>query len=178
MSNLKSVLFFTLIIAISSKAFTQKKQNPLSTPSKVPTSNINQTSAQIVDGIGKKVLILSNEFRKKNGLPPLIWDDKIWKISYEHSSNMGKKIVAFGHDGFIGRLKKLPYSYRLAYENVFMCSRMQENVVANTAMNTWTNSSGHKSNLLSLSTHSAVAAFRNSKGEYYLTQIFIKKIDS
>ena len=154
----------------------RKKQSSLTTPLKKPTSN--QATTQIVDAIGKKVLILANEFRKKNGLPALIWDDDIWNISYEHSSNMGNKKVPFGHDGFLERLKKLPYSYTMAFENVFMCSRMKENVVAETAMKTWINSSGHKSNLLSMSTHSAVAAFKNSNGELYLTQIFIKKNDS
>ena len=47
------------------------------------------------DEIGKKCLQLTNNFRAKNNLPPLIWDDDIWRIALTHSKNMGEKRFLF-----------------------------------------------------------------------------------
>ena len=58
--------------------------------------NINQPSFgnnKVNDEIGKKCLELTNQFRAKNNLPPLHWDDSIWKISLTHSKNMGDRKV-------------------------------------------------------------------------------------
>jgi len=137
-------------------------------------SDKNAISA-VKDSIGKKCLILTNEFRKKNKMAPLIWDDNIWKISYGHSKNMGDHIVRFSHDGFNDRITRLPFRYALACENVYMCQGYSEFSIADMAVEGWINSPGHKKNLLSYTTHCAIAAFINSSGEYFLTQIFIRK---
>ena len=47
------------------------------------------------DEIGKKCLQLTNNFRAKNNLPPLIWDDDIWRIALTHSKNMDEKKFLF-----------------------------------------------------------------------------------
>ena len=82
----------------------------------------NPTNMKICrDEIGKRCLQLTNEFRAKNKLPPLKWDDSIWRISYTHSKNMGDKKVPFGHKGFNERIRQFPFHFSLACENVFMC---------------------------------------------------------
>ena len=35
--------------------------------------------------VNKKCLELTNEFRKKNKLLELEWDDEIWRVAYVHS---------------------------------------------------------------------------------------------
>jgi uncharacterized protein YkwD len=138
-------------------------------------NNVNRGNFNVNDEIGKKCLQLSNEFRQRNGLPPLQWDDHIWKISFEHSQNMGIYKVKFGHDGFNQRINKLPFHYHQANENVFMCSGVSEWSVSEMGVNGWINSPGHRKNLLSHTTHCAIATYRNNYGEYFLTQIFVRK---
>lgn len=138
-------------------------------------NNVNMSKFKVGDEIGKKCLQLSNEFRQRNGLAPLQWDDHIWKISLEHSQNMGTYKVKFGHDGFNQRINKLPYHYHQANENVFMCSGVSEWSVSEMGVNGWINSPGHRKNLLSHTTHCAIATYRNNYGEYFLTQIFVRK---
>jgi uncharacterized protein YkwD len=153
-----------------------KKENRIMTINDIRYTNpIDKTINKSNDEIGKKCLQLTNEFRSRNNLYSLQWDDHIWKISYGHSENMGLKKVRFGHDGFNQRIKKLPYYYSLACENVFMCQGYSEYNVAEMAVNGWINSPGHRKNLLSHSSHCAIAIYRNVYGEFFLTQIFIRK---
>ena len=127
------------------------------------------------DEIGKKCLELTNIFRAKNKLPPLKWDDSIWRISYTHSKNMGDKKVPFGHKGFNERIRKFPFHYTLACENVFMCQGYSQYSIAENGVEGWINSPGHRKNLLSNTTHCAIATYRNSSGAFYLTQMFARK---
>ena len=127
------------------------------------------------DEIGKKCLELTNEFRKKNKLPILEWDDEIWRVAYVRSENMGKKKVPFGHDGFNDRIKKFRFYYSFAAENVFMCNGYSQYNIAQMGVNGWINSPGHRKNLLSYSSHCAIATYRSGYGEFYLTQIFVRK---
>ena len=127
------------------------------------------------DEIGKKCFHLTNNFRAKNNLPPLLWDDSIWRISFTHSKNMGESIVPFGHKGFNERVNQFPFFYTLACENVFMCKGFINYDIATLAVNGWINSPGHRKNLLSNSTHCAIATYINNSGAFYLTQMFARK---
>ena len=63
----------------------------------------------------------------------------------------------------------------MAYENVFMSWGYREYAVAPAAVNGWINSPGHKKNLLSDTTHCAIASYISRRGEFYLTQMFARK---
>ena len=134
---------------------------------KNPISNIN-------DEIGKFALKLTNDFRAKNKLLPLAWDGEVWQAAYGHSKNMGERKVKFGHDGFNERISHFHFFYSMACENVFMCSGYG-GAIADMAVNGWINSPGHRKNMLAANTHCAIATYRNVYGEYYLTQIFVRK---
>ena len=143
-------------------------------------NNINNSpklnnNAKNGDEIGKKCFHLTNIFRAKNNLPPLKWDDSIWAISFTHSKNMGEKIVPFGHKGFNERVNQFPFFYTLACENVYMCKGFINYDIATLAVNGWINSPGHRKNLLSNSTHCAIANYINKSGAFYLTQMFARK---
>ena len=127
------------------------------------------------DNIGKKCLELTNEFRRKNGLSILEWDDNIWRIAYIHSKNMGEGKVPFGHKGFNERINSFPFSFSRACENVYMCQGLSQYNLAENAVNGWINSPGHRKNLLSYTSHCAIAVYRNNYGSFYLTQLFALK---
>ena len=137
---------------------------------KNPISNI-----ECHDDIGKECLGLTNQFREKHNLPPLEWDDSIWRIAYVHSKNMGDGIVPFGHKGFNERIKQFNFTYYRACENVFMCQGYSQYDIAENAVKGWINSPGHRQNLLSYTSHCAIAVYKNSYGAFYLTQLFALK---
>lgn len=127
------------------------------------------------DEIGKKCLSLTNKLREKHNLPPLIWDNSIWKIAYTHSKNMGDGKVPFGHKGFNERVDQFNFSCSKACENVYMCQGYSQYNIAENAVKGWINSYGHKRNLLSDTSHCAIATYQNRYGEFYLTQLFALK---
>jgi hypothetical protein len=43
---------------------------------------------------------------------------------------MGDKLVRFSHDGFEDRIKKYPYGYSTACENIYMCSGVNEDSIS------------------------------------------------
>ena len=137
---------------------------------KNPENNI-----ECKDEIGKKCLLLTNQFREKNNLPPLQWDDSIWKIAYTHSKNMGDGKVPFSHKGFNNRIEQFNFTCYKACENIYMCQGYSQYNVAENAVKGWINSYGHKQNLLSDTSHCAIATYKNRYDEFYLTQLFALK---
>ena len=127
------------------------------------------------DEIGKVYLKLTNDFRAKYKLPLLEWDNSIWSIAYTHSKNMGEGIVPFGHKGFNERVNKFNFSCSKTCENVYMYQGYSQYDIAENAVKGWINSPGHKKNLLSDTTHCAIAVYKNNYGEFYLTQLFALK---
>ena len=57
--------------------------------------------------ISERALELTNEFRKKNGLPPVQWSQELCDIGMNHSRDMGEGRVPFGHQGFDKRCKQV-----------------------------------------------------------------------
>ena len=83
---------------------------------------------------------------------------------------MGKKEVEVGHDGFQERVKKYPFRYRSAAENVAMCQGYSN--PSKFAVNGWIDSPGHRKNLLSNHDYCAIAVYKTNSGAYYFTQLF------
>lgn len=120
--------------------------------------------------IGKEALELTNKFRKENKLPPLVWHAALCTIGAQHSKNMAEHKVAFGHDGFQERIRQYPMAHRSAAENVAMSRGLSD--VAQTAVNGWINSPGHRKNLVSRSEYCGIGCYEGADGSWYLTQLF------
>jgi len=141
------------------------------------------------EAIGREALRLTNAFRSQQRLPPLQWNQAMAKIGAGHSKNMGDGKVAkaplavsaycsycviqvsFGHDGFHGRCERFPFTYHTAAENVAMNAGTAD--VAKAAVNGWITSPGHRRNLLGHFSMCGIGVYRNMRGEWYLTQLFV-----
>ena len=86
----------------------------------------------------------------------------------EHSVNMASGSTAFGHDGFSDRVSGLGGA---CAENVAMTPGASDDEVANSAVELWKGSPGHRANMLGAYTRAAVSAAKNDQGYWYLTQI-------
>ena len=75
---------------------------------------------------GKKSLQHTNEFRKKQGLPPLEWNQHLCDIGMKHSKDMADQRVPFGHQGFENRAKSIVFENGGVYENVAYCFGMSD----------------------------------------------------
>lgn len=83
---------------------------------------------------------------------------------------MGDGKVLFGHQGFDDRVRQYPFRSKSAAENVAMNQGVAE--IARVAVDGWIQSPGHRKNLLSKMTWCGIGVYQNSKGAWYLTQLF------
>jgi len=121
----------------------------------------------------EEFMILLNNHRKNLGLRALILNDDLSTLSTEHSLDMAKNLVPFGHTGFSDRCKN-SYVYlgggNFCAENVAMGQKSPEAVFS-----AWMNSSGHRANMEnSRITHTGFGYATNENNRIYWTQIFIE----
>ncbi len=118
------------------------------------------------------VFDLINEHRTSIGKEKLIVHPYITESAREHSTNMATGKTDFGHDGFFDRVadikKKLEISGRSAENVAYNYSSAAQSVV-----DQWLKSPGHKKNLEGAYTISGVGIAKSEEGVYYYTQIFI-----
>lgn len=125
------------------------------------------------------VFNLINQNRVANFLHPLAWSDVIAQEARLHSLNMANKIVPFGHQGVQDRFLRL-------IQAIPTLTKFGENVAYNygysnpvqVAVSGWLNSPGHYANIVGDFNLTGVGVAKNSKGEYYFTQIFVKASQS
>ena len=126
-----------------------------------------------VSDFDKEILDVVNNHRISVGLQKLEFNQVLWEKAKQHSSNMASGVVSFGHDGFYDRVE-------IIKEELEGAGSSAENVAygvstAQTVLNLWLNSSGHKTNIEGDYNLSAVSAVKNESGTWYFTQIFYKK---
>lgn len=131
----------------------------------------NENSIQFSNDLGKKMLALTNQFRIKNKLKPLKWDQRLATIARTHSVRMAEGKVPFGHAEFRNRVAKYPRNFKMAGENVATMFGYQNNALAATTVSGWIKSPGHRRNLLGNFNHCAIASYRDAKGRWYFTQL-------
>lgn len=122
--------------------------------------------------VESQILELVNQHRQSIGKQSLELDTY---MSYEcrtHSKNMAEGSVSFGHDGFgdrVDRIKK-EIGGGGSGENVAVGYQSAESV-----MEGWLNSSGHRANIEGNFTTIGIGAYQEEGGGIYYTQIFLNK---
>lgn len=131
------------------------------------SSNIEQLELSVYQQV--------NEYRKSKNLPPLKLDPNISEQSRIHSYAMANGKVAFGHGGSEARFQKIRKfaPWREIAENVAFNSGYSN--PGKEAVEGWIESPGHQRNMVGNFDLTGVGIVRNGKGEYYFTQIFVRK---
>ena len=125
-----------------------------------------------VNSMEKQVASLTNSERKAKGLSALTLDSQLSKLARIKAEDMAKKGY-FSHTSptygsAFDMMNKYGVSYRTAGENIAKGQKTAESV-----MNGWMNSSGHRANILSSAyTNIGVGYAKDSRGNTYWVQIF------
>ncbi|MCU0570877.1 MAG: CAP domain-containing protein [Oculatellaceae cyanobacterium Prado106] len=134
-----------------------KGSNPYQLRVSTPASGSEGSSPDNSGGVQKsvpsfadRVVELTNDFRRQNGLAPLMRNSKLEAASLEHSKSMALEDY-FDHRGKDGsspaeRATKAGYNWRTIAENIAAGQRTPEAVVQ-----AWINSPGHRANMLNTS---------------------------
>lgn len=148
---MKRLFFYVSFIAFTLVAFS----------SFVPAEN---------NSLEKDVLAETNSFRKSKGKGELQMKAELNAIAEQHSINMAKGKVAFGHAGFDKR-------NAMAVSSVSSISSFAENVAygannASEVVTMWKNSSGHRTNMLGAYKYIGIGVAKDKNGTIYYTQVF------
>lgn len=124
-----------------------------------------------VSAIEIEILQLINEHRATLNLSPLAFHAPIQEVSYQHSNNMARGSVPFGHNGFSERANNLVQLLNgsAASENVAMGQRSAKEVVQS-----WLNSTQHRKNIEGNFNLTGISVVKDKNGERVFTQLFIK----
>ena len=135
----------------------------------------SQTSEQISTEtqLQQSVLDEVNLYRKSKNLAPLQLLSTISSEALKHSKNIADGKVAFGHDGFEGRAKRL--MSQIAGSNAIAENVAYGKFTAQEVVNRWIQSAGHRQNIEGKYTLTGVGIVRKNDGYLYFTQIFINK---
>ncbi len=116
-----------------------------------------------------------NEYRASKGLPPLVWNDEIAKQARDHSRDMAKKIIPFGHQGFEQRAKALNNSVQSRGTGENVAWVMSRRDPAGQAVEAWIKSQKHRDNIEGNFSMTGIGIGLSAMGEYYFTQDFVRK---
>lgn len=144
-------------------------------PVATPTLIAQTTATSSLSAIEKSAFEQVNKYRASKGLPALTWNDAIAQQARIHSQNMANGKVSFSHDGFNQRVQAIAKTvpYRGAAENVAYNQGFKD--PATQAVQGWLKSTGHRTNIEGNHNVSGLGIAKNAKGEYYLTQVFIRR---
>lgn len=118
-----------------------------------------------------EILELINNYRINEGLEPLNNHNIIKSVAYTHTDYM-VETDNVSHDNFFQRKNSLidNASATKVSENVAYAFSSAESVV-----NAWINSEGHRHNIVGDFTDFDISAEQNEEGKWYFTNIFIKR---
>lgn len=143
-----------------------------------PSSQVASTSLGLkpqalkTTDLEKSVFDRINRYRISLGLKKLTLNANISKQARIHSQNMARGKVPFSHQGFEKRVNAIPIRYTSAAENVAYNQGYSD--PAAEAVNGWIKSPDHLINIKGNYNMTGIGVATNSKGEVYLTQIFIR----
>jgi uncharacterized protein YkwD len=138
-----------------------------------PTAR-RQTRASALTTLERTVFQKINQYRQSQGLAALSRNSTITTQARKHSQNMANT-RQLSHNGFESRLQVIgkTIQWRGAAENVAYNAGFSN--PAAQAVNGWLKSSGHLQNIVGDFNLTGIGVAQNSRGEYYFTQIFIKR---
>ncbi|AUS96893.1 hypothetical protein CDQ84_01945 [Clostridium thermosuccinogenes] len=141
-----------------------------------PGQKINIPNIDSVKALENEVIRLVNAERSKRGLQTLTANWELSRVARYKSQDMANKGY-FSHTSPtygspFAMMESFGIRYSAAGENIAKGQRTPQEV-----MNSWMNSPGHRSNILSPSyTQIGVGVAKDSAGRYYWTQMFIKPL--
>jgi uncharacterized protein YkwD len=137
-----------------------------------PSSQVAPNVTFKTTDLEKSVFDRINRYRISLGLKKLTLNANISKQARIHSQNMARGKVPFSHQGFEKRVNAIPIRYTSAAENVAYNQGYSD--PAAEAVSGWIKSPDHLINIKGNYNMTGIGVATNSKGEVYLTQIFIR----
>ncbi|ACK72179.1 SCP-like extracellular [Gloeothece citriformis PCC 7424] len=116
-----------------------------------------------------------NQYRLSKNLPPLLLDASISEEARLFSEKMANGEVPFSHTGFDERVKAIGKSVKFQSVAENLAFNMGFDDPVKVAVGGWIKSPGHEKNMRGDFDLTGIGIAKNNGGEYYFTQLFVKK---
>ena len=173
--HLSKISVGVLVLVLSGCNDRLNTNQPLPSESAKTSNSSHQSNPSQFKTLEESVHQQINQYRQSQNLPSLSWDETIAQQARIHSQAMASGKVSFSHKGFEERInsikKSIPYrsaAENLAYNQGYSNPDQQ-------AVTGWLDSPGHLKNIQGEFNLTGVGIAKNSEGEYYFTQIFLKR---
>lgn len=160
------LLFFVILQGSVACGAADSKQKPKDA---VSTAAEFSKSVQIIHK-------MINEHRVSRGLKPLELSEAISKVAADHSRDMSKGKVNFGHEGFEKRAKTIRQEMRARSIAENVGASMGQADPEKNAVESWIASPGHLKNIEGDFELTGIGVAKTGKGMHYFTQIFVKRL--
>lgn len=137
----------------------------------------NKSAVSQYSEVEAEILRLVNLEREKEGIAPLKNQSNAYYFSLKRSAECAED---FSHTRPNGTscftvFDECDVIYMTAGENLFKCSGYPTNVLAQTSVNAWMNSEGHRANILNanFTSVSIAISYDEATNSYYITQLFL-----
>jgi uncharacterized protein YkwD len=119
-----------------------------------------------------------NQYRLSKNLPPLKLNPQIRQQARIHSERMAAGIIPISHENLEQRLKIISFTtpHQKGVEN--LATHQDNSNPVKATIKQWLKNVKNRQNIEGKYDETGIGVAQNSKGEYYFTQIFIKKSTS
>ncbi len=165
LAGLVIVCCCTLAVTISSCSGSKPATKPVAA---APAPAL--VDANVAPAIETEILNLVNKYRKTKGLSPLQTNFVVESQARRHTLDMATRRVPFGHDGIAARSKLI--RTKISGVNAVAENVAYGNQTAESVVDSWLNSPGHKKNIEGNYRLTGIGVARDIKSQLYFTQIF------
>lgn len=173
MKTISSKIYVILFCSVLLTCYTSCSKDESVTPVESVDSD---DSDDVIDNpefsaIAEEILQLVNTHRKSIGKRALDKNTLATQLAEKHTNFMiGEQKIS--HDNFSDRADELIAKEKALRVGENVASRQRS---AKEVVDAWLDSKGHRENIEGDFTHIGISAVKNSKGQYYFTQLFLKK---
>jgi len=124
-----------------------------------------------MDKLEDEVLSLTNTFRQKEGQGALQMNEALSSVARKHAAAMADGVQSFSHDGASERFQDSGLLCHNFAENLSVSTGFAREVMAQTTVDGWIASEGHRRNLLGPFNVCGIGWSTNDNCQLYITQL-------
>lgn len=179
-----SILILSLFTGCGSK--NEDKNSPVGGtghqhPGSLPQEVNGPPPATTQPPVGEiRLFHMVNDYRKHQGLKPLLYDARLAEVARQHSRNMANGGIAFGHGGQAQRFHQIKSTFTYFEGGEIVAMNQGHSQPIDQALRQWKTSPSHHQQLLyswgeaeASQGYTGIGIAAGGEGDYYFTQIFV-----
>jgi uncharacterized protein YkwD len=178
------IALFIAVLVVNLSVFSNRLTLAKTPAAAMPLINIDNLPAEFVfttnlSGVSRDVFQKINYERQRKRLSSMHWNEDLADLAYDYSETMAEEGFFDHEDNDGNTIVERAAKYKIRGwkklgENLFQCYGYRN--PADVAVKGWLGSPSHRDNIYDPEwTHTGIGVYKTRDGEYYITQVFMKK---